>query len=85
MLLVPSAPPDRTLGRMSDVTHLLGAAAAGDPKAAAELLPLVYDELRKLAAALGLPLRTAERNWTFARTWLYRELSQSPPDPEAQG
>ena len=208
MLFVPSAPPDGTLGRMSDVTHLLGAAAAGDPKAAAELLPLVYDELRKLAAArmaeersdhtlqstalvheaylrlvgrdwsdgwngrghffaaaaeamrrilveearrkkslkhgggwgrvdldaatagadepperlldldralarlqaadpvaarlverryfsgltmaeaaaaLGLPLRTAERNWTFARTWLYRELSQSPPDPEAQG
>jgi RNA polymerase sigma factor (TIGR02999 family) len=35
---------------MSDVTHLLDAAAAGDPKAAAELLPLVYDELRKLAA-----------------------------------
>ena len=36
---------------MSDVTQLLDAAAAGDPKAAAELLPLVYDELRKLAAA----------------------------------
>jgi RNA polymerase sigma factor (TIGR02999 family) len=36
---------------MSDVTHLLGAAAGGDRKAAAELLPLVYDELRKLAAA----------------------------------
>ena len=35
---------------MSDVTHLLAAAAAGDPKAAAELLPLVYNELRKLAA-----------------------------------
>src|SRR5262245_3858268 len=36
---------------MSDVTHLLDAAAAGDRRAAAELLPLVYDELRKLAAA----------------------------------
>jgi RNA polymerase sigma factor (TIGR02999 family) len=36
---------------MSDVTRLLDAAAAGDRKAAAELLPLVYDELRKLAAA----------------------------------
>jgi len=35
---------------VSDVTRLLDAAAAGDPKAAAELLPLVYDELRKLAA-----------------------------------
>src|SRR5947209_8460369 len=36
---------------MADVTILLEAAAAGDRKAAAELLPLVYDELRKLAAA----------------------------------
>jgi RNA polymerase sigma factor (TIGR02999 family) len=36
---------------MSDVTHLLDSAAAGDRRAAAELLPLVYDELRKLAAA----------------------------------
>jgi RNA polymerase sigma factor (TIGR02999 family) len=39
------------LGGMADVTQLLDAAAAGDPKAAEELLPLVYDELRKLAAA----------------------------------
>jgi RNA polymerase sigma factor (TIGR02999 family) len=36
---------------MSDVTRLIDAAAAGDPTAAAELLPLVYDELRRLAAA----------------------------------
>src|SRR5208283_1524937 len=36
---------------MSDVTHLLDAAAAGDRRAAADILPLVYDELRKLAAA----------------------------------
>ena len=36
---------------MADVTQLLDAAAAGDSTAAAELLPLVYDELRKLAAA----------------------------------
>jgi RNA polymerase sigma factor (TIGR02999 family) len=36
---------------MSDVTRLIDAAAAGDRKAAADLLPLVYDELRKLAAA----------------------------------
>jgi len=35
---------------MSDVTQLLGAIDAGDPKAADQLLPLVYDELRKLAA-----------------------------------
>jgi RNA polymerase sigma factor (TIGR02999 family) len=36
---------------MSDLTRLLDAAAAGDRRAAADLLPLVYDELRKLAAA----------------------------------
>src|SRR5262245_55308520 len=36
---------------MSDVTRLLDAAAAGNRQAAADLLPLVYDELRKLAAA----------------------------------
>src|SRR5262245_50533122 len=36
---------------MSDVTRLLEAASAGDRQAAADLLPLVYDELRKLAAA----------------------------------
>lgn len=36
---------------MSDVTRLLDAAASGDPAAAADLLPLVYDELRKIAAA----------------------------------
>ena len=36
---------------MSDVTRLLDAAAAGDRKAAADLLPLVYNELRQLAAA----------------------------------
>ena len=35
---------------MPDVTFLLDAAAAGDRKAAADLLPLVYDELRRLAA-----------------------------------
>src|SRR4051794_746068 len=36
---------------MPDVTQLLDAAAAGSPTAAADLLPLVYAELRKLAAA----------------------------------
>ena len=36
---------------MKDVTKLLRAAENGDPKAASELLPLVYGELRKLAKA----------------------------------
>jgi len=36
---------------VSAVTLILNRAQAGDPNAASELLPLVYDELRKLAAA----------------------------------
>lgn len=36
---------------MTDVTEILFAIEQGNPKASEELLPLVYDELRKLAAA----------------------------------
>ena len=35
---------------MNDVTRILSAIEQGDPQAAEQLLPLVYDELRKLAA-----------------------------------
>ena len=35
---------------MSDVTRILNSIEGGDPKAAEELLPLVYEELRLLAA-----------------------------------
>ena len=38
------------MGGSADVTRFLDAAARGDPQAAEALLPLVYDELRKLAA-----------------------------------
>ena len=36
---------------MADVTQILSQIESGDPSAAEQLLPLVYDELRKLAAA----------------------------------
>ena len=36
---------------MSEVTQILSAIEGGDPQAAEKLLPLVYEELRKLAAA----------------------------------
>ncbi len=39
-----------TLARMTEVTRILSAIEQGDPHAAGKLLPLVYDELRKLAA-----------------------------------
>src|SRR5437660_8503382 len=35
---------------MADLTHILNAIEQGDPHAAEQLLPLVYDELRSLAA-----------------------------------
>lgn len=40
-----------TIIGMSDVTRILARIESGDPAAAEQLLPLVYDELRKLAAA----------------------------------
>jgi RNA polymerase sigma factor (TIGR02999 family) len=48
---------------MSEVTRILSAIEQGDPSAAEQLLPLVYDELRKLAAermALEKPGQTLE-------------------------
>src|SRR5687767_9292138 len=36
---------------MTDVTQILSQIESGDPKAAEKLLPLVYEELRKVAAA----------------------------------
>ena len=48
---------------MSEVTQILHAIAAGDPDASSQLLPLVYDELRKLAAlrlAREMPGQTLE-------------------------
>ena len=44
---------------------------------AANLVKLRYFAgltMAEAAAALGIPLRTAERNWTYARTWLRRDL-----------
>src|SRR4051794_39890676 len=51
--MIPMDPPlEPDEGTMSDgdVTRILSAAEAGDANAAAQLLPLVYDELRRLAA-----------------------------------
>ncbi len=45
----PTPPPDDPPKRESDVTRLLSSAAAGDSRASAELMAVVYDELRQLA------------------------------------
>lgn len=64
---------------MSDVTQLLNAAAAGDRKAAADLLPLVYGELRKLAAAR---MASEKHGQTLDATALVHEayIRLIPPD-----
>ena len=58
---------------MSDVTRILEAARQGDPKAADELLPLVYDELRRLAAhrmASEVPGHTLQPTALVHEAWL---------------
>ena len=51
MHLYIAARRTHTLSDMAEVTQILTALAAGDPKGSEQLLPLVYNELRKLAAA----------------------------------
>jgi RNA polymerase sigma factor (TIGR02999 family) len=46
----PSNLSSQSVPPMSDVTRILSAVEHGDPNAAEQLLPLVYEELRKLAA-----------------------------------
>ncbi len=58
------------LKRMSDVTSILNAIESGDANAAARLLPLVYDELRKLAA---LKLKNEKPGQTLDATALFHE------------
>ena len=47
---VPPGPSSRSVLPVKDVTRILSEVEQGNPHAAAQLLPLVYDELRKLAA-----------------------------------
>jgi RNA polymerase sigma factor (TIGR02999 family) len=53
---------------------------------AADVVKLRYFaglSMPQVAESLGIPLRTAERNWTYARTWLRRALSdQSVPESQ---
>jgi RNA polymerase sigma factor (TIGR02999 family) len=49
-VFVPLASSSLSVPPMSEVTRILSAIEQGDPSAAAQLLPLVYDELRQLAA-----------------------------------
>jgi RNA polymerase sigma factor (TIGR02999 family) len=58
---------------MADFTQLLSAIDAGDPKAADQLLPLVYEELRRLAAlkmAQEKPGQTLQATALVHEAWL---------------
>ena len=74
-----AAPADHLLALDDALTRL----EAVDPTAAA-LVKLRYFAgltMPEAAATLGIPLRNAERNWTFARAWLHQELSRDAGDP----
>jgi hypothetical protein len=66
---------------VSDVTRLLNAVEQGDPKAAGELLPLVYEELRKLAT---IRMANEPAGQTLQATALVHEAWLRLAEPEAQ-
>jgi hypothetical protein len=67
------------LDGMSDVTRVLSAIEQGDPHAAEQLLPLVYDELRKLAAQ---KLAQEKPGQTLQATALVHEAYIRVVDPD---
>jgi RNA polymerase sigma factor (TIGR02999 family) len=71
---------------MSDVTRILSAIEQGEPHAAEQLLPLVYDELRKLAAqrlALEKPGHTLEATALVHEAYIRLVTpAKSPPSQE---
>ena len=71
---------------MSDVTQILSAIEAGDPSAAEQLLPLVYDELHKLAAqrlAREKPGQTLQATALVHEAYL--RLADGDPAPPWKG
>ena len=74
-----AAPVDDLLA----LDEVLSRLAAKDPEAA-KLVTLRYFAgltMPEAAAALGISLRSAERNWTYAKTWLHRELADTDASP----
>jgi RNA polymerase sigma factor (TIGR02999 family) len=66
---------------LSEVTHIIEAMERGDPNAAAELLPLVYAELRKLAAskmAGESPNQTLQATALVHEAWLRLVGNENP-------
>jgi RNA polymerase sigma factor (TIGR02999 family) len=73
--LVLAAPPDELLAVHEALDKL-----SREDASAAELVKLRYFvgmTMEDAASALGLPKRTAESLWTYARVWLHREIRKS--------
>jgi RNA polymerase sigma factor (TIGR02999 family) len=74
--IVQSVPSEEMLA----VDEALDLLAAEDP-ASADLVKLRYFvgmTMDEAAVALGIPLRTAERLWSYARAWLRRKIGDRP-------
>src|SRR5262249_60603507 len=72
---------------MPDVTHILPAIEGGDPRPAEQLLPLVYDELRHLAAqkmARESPARTLQPTALVHEAYLRLVNVDKPPQWESR-
>ena len=70
---------------MSEATRILESGKVGDPAVAEELLPLVYDELRRLAAARMAGERadhTLQATALVHEAWISRELKRDEPKTE---
>ena len=77
-----SADPDELLA----LDEALGRLEQADPESVT-LVNLRYFAgltMPQAAEALGIPLRTAERTWAYARTWLLRELSLGDTEPRPE-
>ena len=75
-----SEPPSLDLLSLDEALTKLAAVEPEKP----ELVKLRFFgglTMPEAAAALGISLATAERNWTFARSWLYAEMSEHLPNP----
>jgi RNA polymerase sigma factor (TIGR02999 family) len=78
--LVQNMVPDEVLA----VDEALDLLAREDP-AAANLVKLRYFAgmtMNEAATTMGLPLRNAERTWTYARAWLRRQIGKQLSTPE---
>ncbi len=73
---------------MSEVANILSAIEGGDPQAASQLLPLVYDELRKLAAqrlAQEKPGQTLQATALVHEAYLRLVAGEHPPRWNGRG